>query len=176
VIPHFVLIDEKAIQQRVRDLAQRISFDLGGLRPIILGLLRGSFVFMADLVRELSRLGVEPKVDFIAVSHYSVGKDPVQEVILQQETTLDLSGQAILLVDDILDTGKSLAAVIEHLKRLNPGWLRVCVFLDKPSRRTVPVHIDYMGFQVPDMWLIGYGLDLEEEGRALPYIGAVVET
>lgn len=176
MISHYVLIDEKAIQERVRNLAQRISFDLGGRNPVILGLLRGSFVFMADLVRELSRLGVEPKVDFISVSHYGAGQAADQEAVLRQNTTLDLEGQAVLVVDDVLDTGKSLAVVLEHLKRSNPEWLRVCAFLDKPSRRVVPVHIDYVGFQVPDVWLIGYGLDLEEEGRALPYIGAVEET
>jgi hypoxanthine phosphoribosyltransferase len=176
MIPHYVLIDEKAIQERVRDLAQRIAFDLGDRHPIILGLLRGSFVFMADLARELSRLGVEPKVDFISVSHYGTGQALDQGAVLRQNAILDLAGQTLLVVDDILDTGKSLAVVLEHLKRLNPEWLRVCAFLDKPSRRVVPVHIDYVGFQVPDVWLIGYGLDLEEEGRALPYIGAVEET
>lgn len=173
MLPHRVLFEEKAIRTRVRELAQGIAADLHDRAPILIGLLRGSFVFLADLVRELSRHGVEPKVDFLAVRHYQEKTDPAQPVRIEKTTALDLSGQAVLVVDDILDSGRSLKTVVEHLRGRNPAWLRTCVLLDKPSRRTVPIKADYIGFEVPDVWLIGYGLDLDEEGRALPYVGAV---
>ena len=173
MIPHRVVLDEQAVGARVKELARAISADLEGRRPILLGLLRGSYVFLADLARELSRQGVEPEVDFIWVSHYGTGTDPTHRAVIQKDTGLKVSGQAVLVVDDILDTGQSLQVVMEHLARQKPSWLRVCVFLDKPARHTERVKPDYVGFEVPDLWYIGYGLDLAGEGRALPYIGAV---
>jgi hypoxanthine phosphoribosyltransferase len=173
MLPHRVLIDERAIGARVVELAGAIAADLGGSRPILLGLLTGSFVFLADLARGLARQGVESKVDFLIVSHYGPTSDPARTVLIERDTVLDLSGQAVLVVDDILDSGRSLAMVVEHIRRKKPAWLRTCAFLDKPSRRTAPIKADYVGFEVPDVWLIGYGLDLGGEGRALPYVGAV---
>lgn len=173
--PHRVLIDPQAIATRVEALAQAIVSDLQGRPPILLGLLTGSFVFLADLARALSRSGVEPRVDFLAVSHYGTGTDPARPVRIEKGTALELAGQAVLVVDDILDSGRSLAYVVEHLRRQEPAWLRTCVLLDKPSRRLEPIKADYVGFEVPDVWLIGYGLDLDGEGRALPYVAAVGE-
>jgi len=173
MIPHRVFIDEQAIGARVKELARAIANDLEGRQPSLLGLLCGGFVFLADLARELSRLGMEPKVDFLSVSHYGKGTDPSSRVTIQKDTTLEMLGQAVLVVDDILDTGQSLQAVMNHLIQQKPAWLRTCVFLDKPSRRTVPIKADYVGFEVPDRWFIGYGLDLGGEGRALPYVGEV---
>jgi hypoxanthine phosphoribosyltransferase len=173
MIPHRVFIDERAIGARVKELARAIAHDLEGRQPILLGLLCGGFVFLADLARELSRLGVEPRVDFLSVSHYGTGTDPTRRVVIQKGTELKISGQAVLVVDDILDTGQSLQVVVEHLIQQKPVWLRTCVFLDKPSRHTVPIKMDYVGFEVPDRWFIGYGLDLGGEGRALPYVGEV---
>ncbi len=175
MIAHRVLIREEAIQNRVRELARAIAGDLEGRPPILIGLLCGSFVFMADLARELSRLGVEPRVDFLGVSHYGMDTDPSSGVKIQKDTELEISGQTVLVVDDILDSGQSLAVAVEHLAQRKPTWLRICAFLDKPNRRTVPVQPHYVGFEVPDVWLIGYGLDLGGEGRALPYIGTVAE-
>lgn len=154
-------------------MAQAIALDLEGRNVILLGLLTGSFVFMADLVRALSRFEIEPRVDFLAVSHYGHSKDPSRPVRINKDTSLTLLGQAVLVIDDIIDSGMSLAAVMEYLNRQQPSWLRSCVFLDKPSRRVVPMKADYVGFEVEDVWLIGYGLDLAGEGRALPYIGKV---
>lgn len=173
MFPHRILIDSESIEARVEQLAKEIAADLEGRRPILLGLLRGGFMFLADLARALSQCGVEPKVDFLAISHYGKGTDTAQPVRIEKDATLALSGQPVLVVDDIVDSGYTLAKVVEHLCLQNPAWLRTCVFLDKPSRRTVPIKADYVGFEVPDVWLIGYGLDLEEEGRALPHVGAV---
>ncbi len=105
MLQHHVLIDEKAIHARVQELSQKIAADIGGKQPIVLGLLRGSFVFLADLVRALSQWGVEPKVDFLAVSHYGMNTDPARSVRIEKDTTLTLSKQAVLVVDDILDSG-----------------------------------------------------------------------
>lgn len=173
MIPHRILIDEQAIRTRVQELARLIATDLEGRPPRLLGLLTGSFVFLADLARALSRHAVEPKADFLAVSHYGTSTDPARAVRIEKDTGLEISGQAVLVVDDILDSGRSLAMVVEHLRRQHPAWLRTCALLDKPSRRLVPIKADYVGFEVPDVWLIGYGLDLGGEGRALPYVGAV---
>ncbi len=176
MIRHRILIDEASLRNRVREMAKQIAIDLGRRQPILIGILRGSFVFMADLIRELSLLGIDPKIDFLSASHYGQTRDASRTVRIQPGPLLSIAAQAILVVDDILDTGESLARVVAHLERENPIWLRTCVLLDKPSRRTVPVHLDYVGFQVPDVWLIGYGLDLGEEGRGLPYVGAVEDS
>lgn len=173
MLPHQILIDERAIETRVNELASVIAADLEGQPPILLGLLTGSYVFLADLARALSRCGVEPKVDFLIVSHYGLSADPTRAVQIEKDTRLDLTGQAVLIVDDILDSGRSIATVVEHLSRHKPAWLRVCAFLVKPSQCMTPVKADYVGFEVPDEWLIGYGLDLGGQGRALPYVGAV---
>lgn len=175
MLPHRMLIDEPAIRARVEQLAQAIAMDLGGRRPILLGLLTGSFMFLADLARALVRCGVEPEIDFVTVSHYGKETDPARPVRIEKRRARQFSGQALLVVDDILDSGRSIAQVVEYLSRQKPAWLRTCAFLDKPSRRAVSIKADYVGFEVPDVWLIGYGLDLGGEGRALPYVGAVEE-
>lgn len=174
MLRHRVLVDEAAIAARVGELAEDIRRDRPHLPLAIVGLLTGSFVFVADLARMLTRLGAEVEVDFIRVSHYAATTDPSRPVEMSREPLLRLAGKAVLLVDDIVDSGVSLLAVREYVERQRPAWLRTCAMLDKPERRTVPFDLDYRGFVVPDRWLIGYGLDLAGEGRGLPYV-AVVE-
>ncbi|UCE63935.1 MAG: hypoxanthine phosphoribosyltransferase [Nitrospirota bacterium] len=173
MLPHQILFDEKTIRVRVDEMAESIASDLEGKQVILLGLLTGSFVFMADLARALFRFDIEPKVDFLAVSHYGQTKDPTRPVRIDKDTSMKVCEQAVLVVDDIVDSGRSLAKVMEHLRLQQPAWLRSCVFLDKPSLRLVPLKADYVGFEVEDVWLIGYGMDLAGEGRGLPYIGKV---
>jgi len=170
---HHVLFDERAIATRVKQLAHAIVKDLPAPAPRMIGLLTGAFVFLADLVRAFGRLGVEPQVDFMAVSHYGLATESSGVVQITKDTTLDLGGRPVLLVDDILDSGRTLKVVRDRLLARGPSWLRTCVFLDKPSRRVVPISADYVGFEVPDVWIIGYGLDAGGEGRALPYVAAV---
>jgi len=157
----------------VEQLAREISKDLPSPAPLIIGLLTGSFIFVADLVRGLSRLNVQPQVDFMAVSHYGATTESSGLVTIGKDVTLDVSGQSVLLVDDILDTGRSLSLARDLVRAKGPIWLRTCVLLDKPSRRAVPIEADYVGFNVPDVWVIGYGLDAAGEGRALPYVAAL---
>ena len=173
MLKHSVLFDEAAIATRVAQLARAIATDLPDPAPMMIGLLTGGFVFLADLVRAVARLGVEPQVDFMAVSHYGLATESGGVVKIQKDTALNLAGRPVLLVDDILDSGRTLRMVRDHVMTRGPSWLRTCVFLDKPSRRVVTISADYVGFEVPDVWIIGYGLDAGGEGRALPYVAAV---
>ncbi len=173
VLRHRILFDETTIAARVGQLAAAISKDLSDPALLVIGILTGSFIFVADLVRALNRLNVDPQVDFMALSHYGATTEPSGLVKIVKDITLDVSGQAVLLVDDILDTGRSLSLARERLAARGPTWLRICVLLDKPSRREVPITGDYVGFEVPDVWVIGYGLDAAGEGRALPYVATL---
>jgi len=176
MLHHRVLIDEKTIETRVTELAKAIATDLPARQPILLGLLTGSFVFLADLVRQLSPHGIEPKVEFIKVSHYGHGLESRQPVSFLREETPNLKDEVVLVVDDIFDSGYSLRAVVDHLMLQQPAWLRLCTLLDKPNRHQVSLRVDYVGFEIPDLWIIGYGLDLGGEGRALPYLASVEQT
>ena len=173
VLRHRILFDEATIAARVEQLAAAISRDLPDPAPLVIGLLTGSFIFIADLVRAMSRLNVHPRVDFMAVSHYGAATESSGQVKLYKDTTLDITARAVLLVDDILDTGRSLSLARDLVRAKGPIWLRTCVLLDKPSRRAVPINADYVGFEIPDVWVIGFGLDAAGEGRALPYVAAV---
>ena len=173
MFPHSVLIDEKTIETRVRELADLIAADLPSRQPILLGLLTGSFVFLADLVRQLSHHGIEPKVEFIKVSHYGNTIEAARPVTFLREQLPHITDEVILVVDDIFDSGFSLRAVHEHLRQQKPAWLRCCTLLDKPNSHQADLRVDYVGFKIPDVWIIGYGLDLRGEGRGLPYLAAV---
>lgn len=173
MLAHRILFDEPTIAARVQKLAHRIARDLPEPTPVLIGLLTGAFVFLADLVRALARLEIEPEVDLMAVSHYGPLVASSGMVQLHKDSALDLNGRVVLLVDDILDSGRTLSMVHAHLAAKNPRWLRSCVLLDKPSRRQVAITADYVGFEVPDAWMIGYGLDAYGQGRGLPYIAAL---
>ncbi|MBI2903199.1 MAG: hypoxanthine phosphoribosyltransferase [Candidatus Methylomirabilis oxyfera] len=173
MLKHRILFDEATIAARVEQLAAAISKDLPDPAPLVIGLLTGSFIFHADLVRAMSRLNVHSRVDFMAVSHYGATTEPSGLVKIVKDVTLDVSGRSVLLVDDILDTGRSLSLARDLVQAKGPIWLRTCVLLDKPSRRTVPIDADHVGFEIPDVWVIGFGLDAGGEGRALPYVAAV---
>lgn len=173
MLTHRMLFDEAAIASRVRELACVIAHDLPEPTPVLIGLLTGAFIFLADLARELGRLGVEPQVDFMAVSHYGHSTESSGLVQIHKDSALDFTGRPLLLVDDILDSGRTLRMVRDHLTSRHPSWLRTCVLLDKPSRRQVTISADYVGFEVPDAWVIGYGLDAYGQGRGLPYVAAL---
>jgi len=167
--PISLVIPEERIKERVRTLAKQIEEDMGqGF--IVVSLLKGSFVFTADLIREFS---VPIKVDFMWVSSYGSSLESSGSVRIIQDITMDIQGKKVLLVDDILDTGWTLKEVVEFIKRKNPSVLKVCVLLDKKERRRVDIKVDYVGFEVPDKFLVGYGLDWDEEGRGLRGIYAV---
>ncbi len=169
------LIDEETIRGRVDDLALRIAGDYPD--PItVIGLLRGSFVFIADLIRALHRHGAEvEEVDFLIVSSYGSGTESSGNVKVERDVRHDIAGRHVLLVDDILDSGNTLARILELFRRRNPATLRTAVLLDKPERRTVSFEADYVGFAIENHFVVGYGLDYDQRYRQLPYVTIVEE-
>ncbi len=165
------LISAKAIAARVEALAAEISAYFAGTdKLVVVGLLRGSFVFIADLVREID-LPVE--VDFLEVSSYGMGTESSREVRVLKDLRGEIEGRDVLVVEDIVDTGHTLARVLEFLGTRHPARLEACALLDKPSRREVEVKAKWVGFEIPDKFVVGYGIDYAQRNRNLPHIGAV---
>jgi len=162
-----VLISRQEIEAMVKKLAAEISEHYHDKSPLLVGILKGSFIFMADLVRLLD---FPLEVDFVRLSSYGSGKESSGEVKVVQELSTQVRGRDVLVVEDIVDTGRSVAFLMDYLQKKEPASLKLCVLTDKPSRRQVPVTIDYPGFTVPDKFLVGYGLDWDEKFRNLPDI------
>jgi hypoxanthine phosphoribosyltransferase len=164
-----VLISEAQLQRRIRALARQITSHFKERDLVVVSLLNGTVLFLADLIRELA---LPLRLDFIGVSSYREGTRS-RELIFTKELRLDVQGRDVLLLDDILDTGRTLAAVLALLRKLRPRAIKTCVLLDKPSRRIEPVRADYVGFEVPDLFVVGYGLDFAEQYRNLRFIGVL---
>ena len=166
-----VLLDEATIAGRVSELAGQINEDYSGLGNLVLvGVLKGAFVFLADLAR---RIAVPHQIDFIALSSYDRGSVSSGEVRLIMDTRVNLTGRHVLVVEDIVDTGYTLDYMLRSFGARLPASIRSCVLLSKPELREVDVAIDYVGFEIPDVWVVGYGLDYDERFRTLPYVGAL---
>lgn len=165
------LISAKAIAARVEALAREITtFYSGTDKLVVVGLLRGSFIFIADLVREID-LPVE--VDFLEASSYGDGTQSSREVRILKDLRREIAGRDVLVVEDIVDTGFTLSHVVRLLKSREPARLEVCALLDKPARREVPIRATWTGFEIPDEFVVGYGIDFAQRNRNLPYIGKV---
>lgn len=165
------LIPEADLTAKVAELAGRLSADYAGRSLLVVGVLKGAFVFCADLLRQLR--GVEAQVDFIASSSYGAATESSGAVRILKDLDTAVEGRHVLLVEDIVDTGLTLQYLLDHIGRQRPASLRVCVLLDKPSRRQVQVPVEYVGFEIPDEFVVGYGIDWAERYRYLPYIGVV---
>lgn len=159
-----VLIRHAAIERRVRSVARHITRDFKGQRVHLVGVLKGACIFLSDLVREIN---LETSIDFIAVSSYGRGKDSSGQVRLLKDLDSNIKGLNVILVEDILDTGLTLNYLLRVLKQRKPKSLRVAALLDKPSRRIQPVKADYVGFKIPNEFVVGYGLDYAERYRNL---------
>lgn len=166
-----VLIPAQAIEQKVAELAARISQDYADRSPLLLvGVLKGSFIFLADLSRKIS---IPHAVDFIALSSYGDATKSTGEVRLIMDLRQAIAGKHVLIVEDIVDTGHTLAYLTHILGARQPASLETCALVHKPSRREVKVRLHYVGFDIPDKWVVGYGLDYADQYRTLPFIGYV---
>lgn len=156
----------------VRRIAARLDADFRDTRPILVGVLKGAFVFLADLARALT---VPAEIDFVRAASYGKGTETSGQVVLLMDMDIPVAGRSVVLVDDIVDSGLTLDFLRRMIEARNPRDVRICALLDKPSRRQVPVPIDYLGFTVPDRFVVGYGIDYQERHRTLPGIFTLVQ-
>ena len=166
------LFNESEISARVEELARAAGPCLPG-NFVVVGLLVGSFVFVADLVRAFYRIGCNPSVEFMRVNSYGMGRESSGNVRLIGKFELDLSGRAVLLVDDIVDTGRTLLYVRDLPRDKQASSILTCALVDKPSRREVPIEVDFVGFTIPDVFIVGYGIDYAHDYRHLPFIAKI---
>jgi len=164
-----VLISQTQLDRRVRTLAREIECDFRGRELVVISLLNGTVMFLADLIRHLN---LPLRLDFMGVSSYGAGTES-GDLVFTKELRLDVRGRDVLLVDDILDTGKTMSRVLPKIRALQPRRIRICVLLDKPARRTEKIKANYVGFEIPDCFVVGYGLDFAERYRNLPFVGVL---
>ncbi|MGI6662243.1 MAG: hypoxanthine phosphoribosyltransferase [Bacillota bacterium] len=168
-----VLISQAELEKRIKELAQEINRDYEGKDLLLIGVLKGSFMFLADLLRYL-----DPKtaVDFMGTSSYGASTQSSGEVRITKDLEHSPAGRHVLLVEDIVDTGLTLRYLVDTLRARQPASLKICALLDKPARRRVRIGLDYYGFIIPNAFVVGYGLDYQERYRGLPYVGVLEET
>lgn len=163
-----ILIDEKALEKRVGELGAKISEDYHGKYPILIGILKGSAVFLSDLMRKIT---IPVEIEFLKASSYGSEAQSSGVVELEKDLSIDLDGRYIILVEDIIDTGNTLRYLLDRFKDLGATDVKVCSLLDKPTRREHSLVADYIGFEIPNEFVVGYGLDYAQKYRNLPYIG-----
>ena len=165
-----ILLDEATVQARVAGLGAEISADYEGRDLLLVGVLKGAVFFMADLMR---RLTVPCEIDFMAISSYGAATDSSGVVRILKDLDVNIAGRDVLVVEDIIDSGLTLSYLMRNLKARRPGSLEVCALLTKPERREIDVPVRYVGFEIPNRFVIGYGLDFAERYRNLRYIGVL---
>jgi hypoxanthine phosphoribosyltransferase len=165
-----ILYDEPAIQTKVKELAAQIARDYAGKDLVLICILKGAVVFMADLMR---RIPFPVTIDFICASSYGMSTTAAREIRIKKDIEIDVRGRHVLLVDTIIDTGETLARLFERLPEKGPASLEAVVLLDKKPRRTAEVRVKYRGFEIPDRFVVGYGVDCAEQYRNLPYVAAI---
>ena len=163
-----ILYSEEELHQRVTELGRQITADYSGRQPLLVSVLRGSYIFMADLARAID---LDVSVDFMAVQSYGSGTVSSGQVEIQKDLSGSIEGKDLIIVEDILDSGNTLHYLINVLNARKPASIRICTLMDKPDRRTQPITADYVGFTIPDAFVVGYGLDYAERYRNLPYVG-----
>jgi hypoxanthine phosphoribosyltransferase len=165
-----ILIGTEELQAKVAELGRQISDDYRGRDPLLICLLRGAVVFLSDLIRAID---IPLEMDFMAISSYGASTESSGVVRLVMDLKSNITGRDVLIVEDIVDTGRTLTYILDNLQTRRPASIRVCALLSKPSRREVQVKLDYLGFEIPDKFVIGYGLDYAEVYRNLPFIGVL---
>ncbi|OMF25282.1 hypoxanthine phosphoribosyltransferase [Paenibacillus sp. FSL H8-0548] len=163
-----VLYDAQQISEKVKELGAKLSVDFSGRNPLVICVLKGAFIFMADLVKEIT---VPLELDFMAVSSYGQSTKSSGVVKIIKDLDVSVEGREVLIVEDIIDSGLTLSYLIDVLERRNSKSVTVVTLFDKPARRTVELEADYKGFTLPDEFIVGYGLDFAEKYRNLPYVG-----
>ena len=164
-----ILLSEEQIQNRIRELGEILTAEYADKNPVVVGVLKGVVVFYADMVRQIK---VPCQMDFMWLSSYS-GANSTGKMLVRQDVTADIEGRHVLILEDIFDTGNSLEFTVNHLKEKKPASIKICTLLDKPERRRegVTLQADYVGFTIPNAFVVGYGLDYNEKYRNLPYVG-----
>ncbi len=165
-----VLIEEDALQRRVAELGDEISSDYDGRDLLLIGVLKGAVFFMADLMRKLT---VPCEIDFMAISSYGAATDSSGVVRILKDLDINIEGRHVLVVEDIIDSGLTLSYLVRNLEAREPATLEICALLTKPERRQIEVDVRYVGFEIPNRFVIGYGLDFAERYRNLPYVGVL---
>lgn len=165
-----ILIDEETLMKRIKEMGKQITEDYRGKDLIIIAILKGAVLFTSDLIKEIK---LPLAIDFMAVSSYGSSTKSSGVVRILKDLDEQIEGKDVLIVEDIVDTGLTLHYLVENLMTRKPKSLKICCCLDKPSRRTAPVNVDYIGFSIPDEFVIGYGLDFGEKYRNLPFIGVL---
>ena len=166
-----VLINEQQLSQRIAELGKQISEDYAGQDLLLVCVLRGGVMFLTDLMRSLD---LPHMIDFMAISSYGVGaRQTTGTVRITMDLTMDIYGRNVLVVEDIVDSGRTMASLLEVLSTRQPKSLKICTLLDKAARREVDIQLDYVGFNIEDKFVFGYGLDLDEYYRDLPFVGVV---
>lgn len=165
-----ILVSQEELQKKIVELGKEISKDYEGKNLLVVGILKGSVIFMADLLRAIS---VPCEIDFMSISSYGSGTESSGVVKIVKDLDINLEGKDILIVEDILDSGKTLFHLRELLSARNPRSFKICTLLDKPERREADISADYKGFSVPNEFVVGYGLDYDEKYRNLPFVGVL---
>ena len=165
-----ILIEEDALHTRIAELGEEISADYAGRDLLLIGVLKGAVFFMADLMR---RLVVPCEIDFMAISSYGASTDSSGVVRILKDLDINIEGRHVLVVEDIIDSGLTLQYLIRNLEAREPASLEVCALLTKPARREIDIDVRYVGFEIPNQFVIGYGLDFAERYRNLPYVGVL---
>jgi hypoxanthine phosphoribosyltransferase len=167
-----ILIDEETLQNRIVEMGAEISADYAGRDLLLVGVLKGAVFFMADLMRQLT---VPCEIDFMAISSYGAATDSSGVVRILKDLDINIEGRHVLVVEDIIDSGLTLSYLMRNLEAREPETLEVCALMTKPARREIDVPVRYVGFEIPNRFVIGYGLDFAERYRNLPYVGVLSE-
>ena len=165
-----ILISEEQLQSRIAELGRELAADYDGKMPIFVGVLKGVVNFFTDMVRATP---IRCEYDFLAVSSYGSGTSTTGTVTMLKDVSCQIKGRHVVILEDILDTGLTLKFVTEHLQAMEPASLKICTLLDKPERRRVDVYADYIGFTIPNEFVVGFGLDYKEVYRNLPFVGVL---
>jgi len=161
---------EEEIRLRIKELGETISFDYADKSPLLIGILKGCFVFLADISRQIT---LDCEIRFLTVSSYGFSSVTSGKVKIEKDIDFEIECRHVIIIEDILDSGVTLTALRDYISERRPASLKICALLDKPARRQVPISIDYLGFECPDEFVVGYGLDYAERYRNLPFIASL---